>query len=135
MPDEFDRFLQDVSDGVKRVVVAIGPGENDDSKFHVVPAPCGIAGASILAHERPSHSTSPVLHLGRFSTRERTRINRKAETKTTVIFNQQFMTLVDAHRGRLKNLRASTLQLRVQGIEVVDPDVSIDADAASSNIR
>jgi hypothetical protein len=42
--------VQNVADGVKRVVVAIGPGENDDSKFHVAPAPCGIAGTPILAH-------------------------------------------------------------------------------------
>jgi len=39
VPDELDRFLQDVSEGVKRVVVAIGPGKNDDSKFHEVAAP------------------------------------------------------------------------------------------------
>src|SRR5437016_3250949 len=52
VPDEFDRLLENVADGVKRVVVAIGPGKNDDSKFHAVAAPCSIAGTSILAHTR-----------------------------------------------------------------------------------
>src|SRR5258708_11600502 len=33
-------------------MVAIGPGENDDSKFHAVAAPCSIAGTAILAHTR-----------------------------------------------------------------------------------
>jgi hypothetical protein len=42
VPDEFDRFLQDVADGVKRVVVAIGPGKNDDSKFHAVQPPVAL---------------------------------------------------------------------------------------------
>jgi hypothetical protein len=51
VPNEFDRFLEDIADGVKRVVVAIGPGENDDSKFHVVAAPCSVAGTPILAQE------------------------------------------------------------------------------------
>src|SRR5207245_8579307 len=60
VPYEFDGLLQDVADGVKSVVVAIGPGENDDSKFHAVVAPCCIAGTPILAHtsliqiERPA---------------------------------------------------------------------------------
>ena len=36
-------------DRVKRVVVAIGPGKNDDSKFHAVAAPCCFAGTPILA--------------------------------------------------------------------------------------
>src|SRR5467141_5243026 len=52
VPDEFDGLLQNVADGVKRVMVAIGPGKNDDSKFHAVAAPCSIAGTSILAHTR-----------------------------------------------------------------------------------
>src|SRR6266446_6241587 len=50
MPPLLANFSMDFITGVKRVVVAIGPGENDDSKFHVAPAPCGIAGALILAH-------------------------------------------------------------------------------------
>src|SRR5258708_2775048 len=50
MPDEFDGLLEDVADGVKRVVVAIGPGENDDSKFHAVAAPCSFTGTPILAY-------------------------------------------------------------------------------------
>jgi hypothetical protein len=54
VPDKFDALLEDVADGVKRVVVAIGPGENDDSKFHVVAAPCSVAGTPILAHTRES---------------------------------------------------------------------------------
>src|SRR5260370_26956713 len=49
VPDELDRFLEDVSDGVKRVVLAIGPGKNNDSKFHLAAAPCRIAGICILA--------------------------------------------------------------------------------------
>ncbi len=44
VPDEFDGLLQDVADGVERVVVAIGPGKNDDSKFHAAVAPCGVCG-------------------------------------------------------------------------------------------
>src|SRR5207253_11255961 len=49
VPDEFDGLLEDVSDGVKGVVVAIGPGKNNDSKFHAVAAPCYFAGTVILA--------------------------------------------------------------------------------------
>jgi hypothetical protein len=52
VPDEFDGLLQNVADGVKRVMVAIGPGKNDDSKFHAVAAPCSTAGTPILAHTR-----------------------------------------------------------------------------------
>jgi len=54
VPDKFDGLLQDVADGVKRVVVAIGPGENDDSKFHAVPAPCVIARTPTLAQTEES---------------------------------------------------------------------------------
>jgi hypothetical protein len=39
MPNEFNGLVQNVPDGVKRVVVAIGPGENDDSEFHCALAP------------------------------------------------------------------------------------------------
>src|SRR5438132_1735770 len=56
VPYEFDGLLQDVADGVKSVVVAIGPGENDDSKFHEVPAPCGIARPPILAQTEQGYS-------------------------------------------------------------------------------
>jgi hypothetical protein len=52
VPDKLDGLLQYVADGIKRVVVAIGPGKNDDSKFHAVAAPCSIAGTYILAHTR-----------------------------------------------------------------------------------
>jgi hypothetical protein len=45
--------VQDVSEGVKRVVVAIGPGKNDDSKFHEVAAPWNIWGVPILAQQSP----------------------------------------------------------------------------------
>jgi hypothetical protein len=58
VPDEFDRFLQDVSEGVKRVVVAIGPGKNDDSKFHEVAAPWNIWGTPILAQQSPSDAST-----------------------------------------------------------------------------
>src|SRR5882762_5581598 len=50
VPDKFDGLPQNVADGVKRVMIAIGPGKNYDSKFHAVAAPCSIAGTSILAH-------------------------------------------------------------------------------------
>jgi hypothetical protein len=56
VPDEFDRPPQNVADGVKRVMIAIGPGKNNDSKFHAVAAPNSIAGTSILAHTHASHS-------------------------------------------------------------------------------
>src|SRR5215472_9206613 len=39
VPDEFDALSEAVSDGVKGVVVAIGPGKNNDSKFHAAAAP------------------------------------------------------------------------------------------------
>src|SRR5262249_42161670 len=39
MPNEFDRLFKDISDGVERVVVAIGPGKDDDSKFHAAITP------------------------------------------------------------------------------------------------
>ena len=61
VPDEFHRLMKDVADGVKRVVVAIGPGKNDDSKFHALAAPCGVAGTLILAHEHTFHSI-PAVH-------------------------------------------------------------------------
>src|SRR5258707_325999 len=68
VPDKFDRLVKDVADGVKRVVVAIGPGENDNSKFHVVPAPCAIAGASILAHARSANAWRPFWNWSRAKT-------------------------------------------------------------------
>ncbi len=54
VPDEFNGLVQDVSESVKRVVVAIGPGKDDDSKFHAVVAPWNILGNSILAQCRVS---------------------------------------------------------------------------------
>jgi len=48
MPDEFDRLLQNMADRVKRVVIAVGPGENHYTKFHGTP-PGGFAGKLILA--------------------------------------------------------------------------------------
>jgi hypothetical protein len=37
MPDEFDRSLQHGADRVKRVMIAIGPREDNHSKFHTAP--------------------------------------------------------------------------------------------------
>src|SRR5579883_859983 len=42
MPDEFHRLMQDVSDRIKGVVVAIGSGKDDDSKFHCAVTPPAI---------------------------------------------------------------------------------------------
>src|ERR1700674_2832725 len=56
VPDKFDRLPQNVADGVKRVMIAIGPGKNYDSKFHAVAAPCRVAGTLILALPCTSHS-------------------------------------------------------------------------------
>jgi hypothetical protein len=39
VPDKFDGFVQDVADGVERVVVAIGSGKDYNSKFHAASAP------------------------------------------------------------------------------------------------
>src|SRR6266403_991222 len=52
IPPLLANFSTDFITGEKRAMVAIGPGENDDSKFHAVAAPCSIAGTSILAHTR-----------------------------------------------------------------------------------
>src|SRR5260370_6373117 len=59
----------------------------------------------------------------------------KAEAKTKVIFAYHSVTLVDTQHGRLENFRASTLQLRMKGIEIVHPNVSINGDAAPRNVR
>src|SRR5260370_21454271 len=69
------------------------------------------------------------------STRQRTGIQGKAQAKTELIFDYQFVALIHAHGGRLDNFRAAPLQLRVQGIEIVHPNVSIKADAAPRNVR
>src|SRR5260370_31526790 len=69
------------------------------------------------------------------STRQRTGIQGKAQAKPEVIFDHQFVALIHAHGGRLDNFRAAPLQLRVQGIEIVHPNVSIKADAAPRNVR
>jgi hypothetical protein len=37
MPDEFDGFFEDAADGVKGVVIAVGPGKNDNTKFQWAP--------------------------------------------------------------------------------------------------
>jgi hypothetical protein len=34
MPDEFHRLLQNIADGMERVVIAVRPGEDYDPKFH-----------------------------------------------------------------------------------------------------
>src|SRR6266849_6203467 len=80
VPDEFDGLFQDVADSVKRVVVTIGPGENDDSKFHVAPAPCGIAGTSILAHAHEFRRDRIKQEENNAET-QRARRNRKVEEK------------------------------------------------------
>jgi hypothetical protein len=56
VPDKFDRFLQDVADGVKRVVIAVGARKNHYSKFHALIAPWGILGKSILPQWRQEFS-------------------------------------------------------------------------------
>jgi hypothetical protein len=66
VPDEFDLLLQDISNGVKRVVVAIGPGENYDSKFHAVVAPGKNVGTVILAQGSCLGSCSRGLKAGIF---------------------------------------------------------------------
>src|ERR1700686_3913370 len=48
MPDELNRLVDDIAYGVKRVVVAIGSRKDDDSKFHALAAPRGVAGSFIL---------------------------------------------------------------------------------------
>jgi len=49
VPDKLDGLVQDVADGVKRVVIAIRAGKNDDSEFHRVGSPRSIQGNSILS--------------------------------------------------------------------------------------
>src|SRR5712675_185764 len=49
VPDKLHRLFQDITDGVKSVVVAIRPRKNNYSKFHGVAAPDGIWGTLILA--------------------------------------------------------------------------------------
>ena len=51
VPDEFHRLVDYISDSVKRVVIAIGPGKDYDSEFHAAVAPCGILGSSILPQQ------------------------------------------------------------------------------------
>jgi len=51
VPNEFDGLVQDVADGVKRVVVAIRAGKNYDSEFHRVGSPWSIRGNFILPHD------------------------------------------------------------------------------------
>ena len=65
VPDEFDGLPQGVPDGVKSVVIAIGPGKNNDSKFHAVAAPCSLAGTTILAQTRLNKFTCRVDAPGR----------------------------------------------------------------------
>src|SRR5260370_11676798 len=69
------------------------------------------------------------------STRQRTGIQGKAQAKNEVIFDHQFVALIHAHGGRIDNFRAAPLQFRVQGIEIVHPNVSIKSDAAPRNVR
>jgi hypothetical protein len=58
MPDELNRLMENIAYGVGRVVVAIGSRKDDDSKFHALAAPGGVAGSFILTqrvhsgHER-----------------------------------------------------------------------------------
>src|SRR2546422_11130936 len=52
MPDEFHRLAENRCDGVEGVVIAVRPGENDHSKFHVAVAPCGNLATLILAYAR-----------------------------------------------------------------------------------
>src|SRR5712692_3179679 len=56
VPDEFDGLFEDVADGVVRVLVAIGPGKNDDSKFRAGAAPWRNLGSVILAHTEARRS-------------------------------------------------------------------------------
>ncbi len=49
--------------------------------------------------------------------------------------DHQFITLVDARRRRLKKFRATSLQLRMQGIEIIHPNVGIHGNAATPNVR
>jgi hypothetical protein len=59
MPDELNRLMENIAYGVERVVVAIGSGKDDDSKFHALAAPGDVAGTIILTqrvhrgHEPP----------------------------------------------------------------------------------
>jgi hypothetical protein len=43
MPDELNRLMENIAYGVERVVVAIGSRKDDDSKFHALSAPGGVA--------------------------------------------------------------------------------------------
>ena len=49
VPDEFDGFVQDAAERVKRVVIAIRAGKDYDSKLHRVGSPRSIRGKIILA--------------------------------------------------------------------------------------
>jgi len=66
VPDEFDGLLEDVSDGVIRVVIAIGPRKNDNSKFHCGGSPLLLAGTLILAHLSAGHTSAWTSSLSRF---------------------------------------------------------------------
>jgi len=49
VPDEFDGFVQDAAERVKRVVIAIRAGKDYDSELHRVGSPRSIRGKTILA--------------------------------------------------------------------------------------
>src|SRR5260370_4990191 len=55
VPDELYGLFEDVADGVKRVVIAVGARKDNYSKFHAVIAPWGIWGKVILPH--PAHAS------------------------------------------------------------------------------
>jgi hypothetical protein len=44
VPDELDRLFQDIADGVKRIVIAVGARKDHHSKFHALIAPWRIFG-------------------------------------------------------------------------------------------
>jgi hypothetical protein len=62
VPNKFNRLFQDVTDGVKRVVIAVGARKDHYSKFHAVFAPWGILGKFILPQERDFHGLVEPAH-------------------------------------------------------------------------
>jgi hypothetical protein len=64
----------------------------------------------------------------------RTEIHRKSQAKSQIILDDHFITLIDARRWGFYNFCAAFPEFRVKKIEIVHPNVSVEASLASPEV-
>src|SRR5215471_4439184 len=135
MPDEFHRLVQDVADGMERVVIAVRSGKHNDSEFHCLTPPAlretvfyHVAGIlfRIFPRRGPISAACQLVSCD---------VHAKSDAETMVVFHNHFIAAVHLLRGCAGDLYTTPLEFGMERIDIVYPHIGIDPLLASGGIR